>query len=413
LATPLWRNRDFVVLLTGELLSGFGSALTSIAYPLLVLALTHSPAKAGAVAFVRLLPYAAFGLLGGVAADRWNRKWLMIGADAVRAVVVAGLGAAILLDRVTFWQVLLVAFVSGACGTLFFSAQPGALRAVVPRSQLPGAVAAGRARMSAVGILGPPVGGALFQLGRAVPFVADAASYAFSIVSMLMVRTPFQEQRERDPTRIRAQLAEGLRFVWSQPFLRTTAFLYGIGNLTIPAFLFVIIVVGRRQGLSGGEIGALLAAFSVCTLLGSLVSPFFRRALSVRAILLLEFWTGLGAALFLVWPNVYVLTAAILPQAISLPITDSVVEGLRIAITPDRLLGRVESVRANIALLIAPLGPLVAGLLLDSVSARTTVACFLALTLALALWGTASRTLRDAPRLDELDDMVSPQADVL
>jgi MFS family permease len=400
---PLWRNRHFVVLLTGELLSGFGTSLTSIAYPLLVLALTHSPAKAGAVAFVRLLPYAAFGVLAGVAADRWNRKWLMIGADAVRAVAVAGLGAAILLDRVTFWQIPLVAFVAGACGTLFLSAQPGALRAVVPRSQLPAAVAAGRARMSAVGIVGPPVGGALFQLGRAVPFFADAASYAFSIVSMLMVRTPFQEQRGRDPARIRAQLAEGFRFLWRQPFLRTTAFLYGIGNLTIPAFLFVIIVVGRHQGLSGGEIGALLAAFSVCTFVGSLVSPFFRRALSVRAILLLEFWTGLGAALFLVWPNVYVLTAAVLPQAISLPITDSVVDGLRIAITPDRLLGRVESVRANIALLIAPLGPLVAGLLLDSVSARATVACFLVLTLTLALWGTFSPILRNAPRLDELD----------
>lgn len=88
-ATPLWRHRDFVVLLVGQLLSGAGSALTSIAYPLLVLAMTHSPAKAGTVAFVRLVPFAAFGLLAGVAADRWNRKWLMIGADAVRAVAVA------------------------------------------------------------------------------------------------------------------------------------------------------------------------------------------------------------------------------------------------------------------------------------------------------------------------------------
>ena len=390
------------MLLTGELLSGFGSALTGIAYPLLVLALTHSPAKAGAVAFVRLLPNATFGLLAGVAADRWNRKWLMIGADAVRAVAVAALAAVILLDRVAFWQILVVAFVSGACGTLFLAAQPGALRAVVPRWQLPAAVAAGRARISVVGIVGPPVGGGLFQLGRAVPFVGDAASYTFSIVSLLFVRAPFQESRERDTARFRAQLAEGFRFLWNQPFLRTTSFLYGIGNLTIPANLFVLIVVGQRQGLSGGEIGALLAAFSVCTLFGALVSPFFRRALSVRAILLLEFWTGLGTALFLIWPNIYVLTAAILPQAISLPITDSVVESLRIAITPDRLLGRVESVRANISLLIAPLGPLFAGLLLGSVSARATVACFLVLTLALAVWGTLSPVLRDPPDLDEL-----------
>jgi MFS family permease len=409
---PLWRNRDFVVLLTGQLLSSAGTQLTSIAYPLLVLAVTGSPAKAGAVAFARLLPFAGLGLLAGVAADRWNRKVLMIGADAVRAVAVAGLGAAILFDLLAFWQVAIVAFVEGACGTVFVAAQPGALRAVVPKTQLPAAVAAQRARISAVSIVGPPIGGALFQVGRALPFVADAASYAFSTFSMLMVRTPFQEPRVRDTARLRAQLTEGFRFLWNQPFLRTSAFLYGIGNVTIPAVLFVIVVVGQRQGLAGGEIGALLAVFSVFTLLGSLVSPLFRRALSVRAILLLEFWTGLGSVLFLVWPNVYVLTAAILPQAISLPITDSVVDGFRIAITPDRLLGRVESVRISISLLIAPLGPLLAGFLLDSFSARVTIACSLTLTLTLALWGTFSSVLRNAPRLDELNDIASRQLDV-
>jgi MFS family permease len=400
---PLSRNRDFVVLLTGELLSTFGSQMTSIAYPLLVLALTHSPAKAGAVGFARLLPFAAFGLLAGIAADRWDRKWLMIGSDAVRAVAVASLGAAILLDRVAFWQVLLVAFAEGAGSTVFVAAKSGAVRMVVPRLQLPDAVAAQRARGSAVSIAGPPVGGALFQLGRAVPFFADAASYAFSILSLLMMRTPFQELRERDTARLRTQLAEGFRFLWRNPFLRTCAFLYGIGNVTIPAVLFVIVVVGRRQGLSGGEIGLLIAVFGVFTLLGALVSSLVRRTLSVRAILLLEFWTGLGTVLFLVWPNVYVLTASILAQAIALPITDSVVEGYRIAITPDRLLGRVESVRINIALLLAPLGPLLAGFLLGSVSARATMGCFLVLTLALALWGTFSPALRNAPRLDELD----------
>src|SRR6478735_2155289 len=81
---PLWRNRDFVLLETGRLLSTIGTASTSIAYPLLVLAVTHSPAKAGLVSFARLLPAALFGLFAGIAADRWNRKHIMIAADAVR-----------------------------------------------------------------------------------------------------------------------------------------------------------------------------------------------------------------------------------------------------------------------------------------------------------------------------------------
>jgi MFS family permease len=390
-------------LLSGQLLSSLGTQLTSIAYPLLVLAVTGSPAQAGAVASARLIPFAVLALPAGVAADRWNRKRLMIGADAVRALAVASLGAAVALDRFALSLALVVAFVEGAGATVFGAAQAGALRAVVPRRQLPAAVAAGRARMSAVRLLGPPLGGALFQLGRALPFIVDAVSYVFSTVSLLVMRTPFQEERRRDAAPLRVQVAEGFRFLWDNPFLRTTSFLYGIGNLTIPAVLFVIVVVGEDQGLTGGEIGVLVALFGAFTLLGAVVSPLFRRTLSVRAIMLLEFWTGLGTALFLIWPDVYVLAAAILPQAISLPVTDSVVEGYRLGLTPDRLLGRVESVRSSISLLIAPVGPLVAGFLLDTISARATVACFLALTLALALWGTFSPTLRNAPSLDELD----------
>src|SRR5436190_20678190 len=93
----LWRNREFVLLQLGQLLSSAGTSSTTIAYPLLALALTHSPAKARIISFARLIPYALFGLVAGLAADRWNRKRLMIAADAVRAAAVGALAAAILL----------------------------------------------------------------------------------------------------------------------------------------------------------------------------------------------------------------------------------------------------------------------------------------------------------------------------
>jgi hypothetical protein len=279
---------------------------------------------------------------------------------------------------------------------VFAAAQTGALRAVVPPSQLQAAAGAQEARNATARVAGPPLGGALFGLGHAVPFLADAASYAASTVALAAMRTPFQERRERDRTPVRAQLAEGFAFLWSQPFLRTTAFLYGLGNFTIPGILLVLVVAGTRQGLSAAEVGALTAAFGAFTLVGAVASPLFRRVLSVRAIVLLELWLGLGSAAFLVRPDVRVLAVAILPQAISLPVTDSVVVGRRIAITPDRLLGRVESVRRTIALLVAPLGPLVAGVLLGAVSARATVAVFAAVSLALALWGTRSAAIRGA-----------------
>jgi hypothetical protein len=402
---PLRRNRDFVLLQVGQLLSAAGSQSTSIAYPLLVLAVSHSPAQAGLVTFARLTPFALFGLLAGVAADRWSRKRLMIAADGLRALAVGSLAATILLGHVAVWEILLVAFVEGTGSAFFGTAQTGALRAVVPPRQLPAAVGAEEARRATVRLGGPPVGGVLFGLGRWVPFAADAVSYVCSSLSLLAMRTPFQETREADPSPLPAQIAEGFRFLWEQPFLRACAFLYGLGNFLMPGMLLIIVVVGRRQHLSGGEIGALLGLFGAATLVGSLVSPLFRRVLSIRTILLLELWTWLGSWLFLAWPSVYVLTAAIVPFGIAAPATDSVVVGYRVAMTPDRLVGRVESVRSNISLLIAPLGPLAAGLLLTSVSARTTVGVFAAFGLALAVCGTLSPSIRKAPSLDELDDL--------
>jgi hypothetical protein len=253
-----------------------------------------------------------------------------------------------------------------------------------------------------VQLAGPPLGGALFGLARALPFVVDAISYAFSTLSLLAMRTPFQEARERDRTSVRAQLAEGFRFLWGQPFLRTCALLFGLANFLGPGLLLAVVVIGTRQGLSGGAVGLLVAAFGACLLLGAILSPAVRRLLPVRAILLLELWTWPGCAAFLVWPNVYVLVAGILPTALAIPSTDSVVHGTRIAMTPDRLLGRSEAVRSTISLSIAPLGPLVAGVLLGAATERATIALFAGFALVLALWGTASGAMRTAPAVLEL-----------
>jgi len=412
-ALPLHRNRDFLLLQMGRLLSSAGSQFSSIAYPLLVLAVTGSAARAGVVQFAGILPSALFALPAGVLADHANRRWLMIGADGVRLVAIGSLAAAILADRVPFWVVALVAFVEGSGRAVFSAAEPGALRAVVPARQLPAAAAAQTGRQAAVQMAGPPLGGALFGIARALPFVADAVSYTFSMGLLLAMRTPFQEPRQRGRSTLRERVAEGFRFLWGQPFLRVCALLFGLSNFIGPGVLLAVVVIGRRQGLSGGQVGALVAAFGACLLLGSLLSPLVRRRLPVRAVLLGEFWTWMGSGLFLIWPSVFVLAASILPTALAIPSSDSVVHGYRIAMTPDRLLGRVSSVWTTIALVIAPLGPLLAGLLLE-VSERAAVATFAASGLLLAVWGTLSPAIRAAPSLDELDDLAGgPAADLV
>ena len=394
-----------MLLQTGQLLSQLGTSSSTIAYPLLVLALTDSPAKAGVVGFARSVPWALFSLPAGLAADRWNRRWLMITADGVRVLAIGSLAATILLDRVAFWQIVVVAFVEGSGTALFNAARPGALRAVVPIHQLPAAAAVESGRGAAVRLAAPPVGGALFGIARALPFLVDAISYGCSTLSLLAMRTPFQEDREPHHASIRTRLAEGLRFVWGRPFLRTCALLFGLTNFIGPGVLFAVIVIGKEQGLSGGGLGVLVAAFGACLLLGSFVSPIVRSLLPVRAVLLLELWTWIGCAGFVFWPNVYVLVACILPTAVAIPSTDSVVHGYRIAMTPDRLLGLAESATSTIALLIAPFGPLVAGILLGAGSARATIAVFAVAGLVLALWGTLSPSIRTAPSLDELQQL--------
>jgi hypothetical protein len=274
---------------------------------------------------------------------------------------------------------------------------------VVPARQLPGAAGAQTGRLAAVGLVAPTLGGALFGVARALPFLVDAASYAFSTVSLLAMRGPFQEAREPDRSSLRSRLAEGFRFLWGHRFLRTCAFLFGLSNFVGAGVLFAVVVLGQRQGLSGGQTGLLVSAFGGCVLLGSFLAPLVSRVLSVRAVLLLELWTWLGCGLFLIWPDVYVLVAGTLPTALAIPSTNSVVHGYRMAMTPDRMLGRVESIWRTISLLIMPLGPLVAGILLDAVPARAAVGLFAAVALLLVVWGVLSPSITAAPSLDELD----------
>ena len=127
----------------------------------------------------------------------------------------------------------------------------GRASCVVPSGQLPEAAGAQSGRTAAVRIVGPPLGGALFEAGRALPFLIDACSYACSTVSLLLMRAQFQEEREWEPGSVRRRAVEGLTFTWSQPFLRTTAFLYGLLNFTALGLLFCIVVIGAERRAPG------------------------------------------------------------------------------------------------------------------------------------------------------------------
>ena len=195
---PLRRNRDFQLLWIGQAASALGSRASSVAYPLLVLALTGSPAQAGLVGFAATIPYLLVQLPAGrpgrpgrpPAGDDGLRRGPARGAGRARG---RGRGRSSRRSRL----IAAVALVEGCLTVVFNLAELSAVQLLVPSTQLEPALAQNEARVRGAGLLGQPLGGALFGLGRAVPFAADAASYAASLVTLAAIRRPLVAPRRR------------------------------------------------------------------------------------------------------------------------------------------------------------------------------------------------------------------------
>ena len=394
--TPLRRNRDFVLYQSGGLLSTFGSGISGIAYPLLTLGLTHSAAKTGYVGAVAFLPLVLLSAPAGVAADRFDRRRLMIASDVAGSTALALLATAVLTGHTAYWMILAVAFVDTTAGVVYRSGSSGAMKAVVPTPQLADASSVTMARMSTVRLLAPPIGGALYDLSAGVPFLVDAVSNAFSTAALLLMRTPFQEERVPGA---RTPFREGVAYFWSIPFLRATTGMVAASNLAAAGLPIALIILAHRQNISGLTIGLFIALSGVALLLGSTLSPVLRRHFPMRAILLSEFWMALIYVAFLVYPNVYVLAACIALHAFWFPNTDSAMQAYSYMLIPDRLLGRAMAAATTVRAASAPLGPLLAGVLLAQTSPRVAVAVLAAPVVIAAILGTLSNSMRNLPSL--------------
>jgi MFS family permease len=393
---PLRRNRDFLLFQTGSLLSTFGSGISGIAYPLLTLALTHSAAKTGYVGAVEFLPLVILSVPAGVAADRFDRRRLMIASDAAGAIALAVLGMAVLRGHASFWLVVVVAFVDTSAAVLYRSGSSGAIKAVVPTPQLADASSVAMARMSTVRLVAPPIGGALYDLARGIPFLVDAVSYAFSTAALLLMKTPFQEERVPGT---RTPFREGLAYFWSIPFLRTTVGMIAASNVIAVGAPIAVIILAHRQGLSAFAIGLFISIQGVALLAGSTLSPLLRRRFPMRAILLSEFWMGLVYIAFLIYPSVYVLAACVALHAFWFPNTDSAMQAYSYMLIPDRLLGRAMAASNTLRAASAPLGPLLAGLLLAHTSPQVAIAVLATPVVIAAILGTLSAAIRNLPSL--------------
>jgi MFS family permease len=395
---PLRANRDFRLLWFGSVVSVLGSRASAIAYPLLVLALTGSPADAGLAGFAATIPYLLWQLPAGALVDRWNRRFIMIACDAGRAVALASIVLALALDRITLAQIVIVSFIEGSLYVFHSLAEPAAVRNLVHSTHLPLALSQIEARERSAALLGQPLGGFLFDLGRAVPFLADALSYLASLTALLLIRSRFQGERPPARSALVAEIAQGLAWLWRQPFLRASALLIAGSNLLFQALNLLVIVIAREHGASSTAIGLLLAGFGVGGVLGSLAAPWFQRRLSTKAIVIGANWVwalalpGIGLA-----DNLVVLGALLALMAFVGPLWNVTMDVYRLLITPDELQGKVGSVISLLAWGAMPLGSLLAGYLLDGFGSWMTALVLSVGMAAIAVAASVSPAIRQAP----------------
>jgi MFS family permease len=347
-----------------------------------------------------------FYLPAGALVDRWDRKRVMIAADAGRAVALGSLAVALAADEFTLAHVLVVAFLEGT-GFVFFSlAESAALPQIVPREQLSAAVAQNQARNQGADLAGQPLGGLLFGIGRLLPFAVDAISYSVSFVSLLFVRGALQEERERAPLRLRAEIAEGVRWLWQQRFLRAGVGLVAGSNFAFSAVILALIVRAKELGASAGTVGLMLAFFGAGAIGGAIAAPWVQRQIHAKVVIIGSFWVWAAATVATAFIDTpYGLGAVWIFGAAFGPMFNVSFAAYRYALVPDRLLARVGSVALVVAWGAIPLGQLTAGLMLDQLGAKETILWLAAAMAAVAAAATASPSIRHAPRAEELTQL--------
>jgi predicted MFS family arabinose efflux permease len=287
---------------------------------------------------------------------------------------------AILSDSLSVGHVALVAFVDGAGFATAYVTERGALRNIVPAEQLTEAVARNESRSYVAMLAGPPLGGLLFGVARAVPFVVDAVSYAASTVATMLIRTPLQSAVAAERSSVRSELSDGLTWLWRQPFFRATSLLAAAMNPVYVGLYLLAVVRAEDGGASPAATGTMLAVIGGAGLLGSLATPGLRRRLTTRTAILGTSWMTVPLVMVLLSTDDPLLLGLVI-GAIEFfaPLTNAVVQGLRIAVAPDRLQGRVQAAAMLVSQSAGWLGPLAVGVALEQLGGSITI-------IALAGW---------------------------
>lgn len=380
-------------------ISSTGDGAFVAALPLLAVTITKDPRLVSVVTAATYLPWMGLSLPVGALVDRYDRATLMWRAQAVQGAVVAILAILILFRHAEIAVLAAAGFCLGSAEVIFSNAAQSVLPALVPPELLPRAN--GNQQISLdVGesFLGPPVGSLLFAAAAALPFALDAASFAgSSALVATMPRSP-KSSNDTDRPKLRAQIAEGLRWLAGHRQLRVVAVLLGIYNFANQMGQAVLVLLATQTlHVDSRGYGFLLAASAVGSVLGGVVNPSLTRRLGMLPSLIIG--GGIDAAVFVgigLAPGAAVAAVMLAGQGFTVAMWNVVTITLRQRIVPSALLGRVNSVYRMLGWGLMPIGALAGGFVAHAAGLRAPyivagLLCGLSLLAAVPLLLAAGR----------------------
>lgn len=383
----LWKQRDFRHLWAAHSVSVAGSAVTGIALPLTAIEVVDaSAAQLGVLGAVATLPALLFGLPAGVWVDRWRRHPLLVRADLGRGLLLGAIPLAALLDLLTMEVLYVVAFAGGILGLFFDIAITSFLPTVVARGQLVDGNSKLATSDAVATVAGPSLGGVLVQLVSAPGAIAiDAVSF---LTSALLLRGI----QAREPTavgtvgaargRLIGELMEGLRFLVAQPLLRAMTLSSALGSVAVSIQGAVLILYATTDlGISAALLGVVFASRGIAALIGAWLAGRVGTRLGPGRAIIAGTLVGSVGAFAMALPSassaaavaVAVVVGGQVLLGLGAPIYSVNQLSLRQAITPDRLLGRVNAGRRFVVFGVAPLGALAGGFLGEALGLRAAL----------------------------------------
>lgn len=373
----LRHNRDFNLLWTSQTLSDLGAHTTVLAVPLLVLAVTGSPARAGVVGTIAAVVQAFFRLPAGALADRWNRRTVMLTCDGARICLFAVLATMVWLGQASFAVILIVTGLAVIFDVSFSPAETAAISKLVPADQLSDAFARNEARAYGTSLAGPPLGGFLYGLAPVVPFVFDVATYLVSFLSVTRIRQPMQGERKGPRRSVAADIADGVRHVLSEQFLRSLLLIAAPLNFAVTGSLFTITLTLRQSGHPASVVGVTQGIVGVGGFLGALAASWLQRRFSLRTLVTIVAWALAACILSAAAVTTHIAVAAPLAAGLFLaPAANAALFGRMAATTPNELQARVTSVVMLGATSAAALAPLAAGLIIQHLGGAAAMLLF-------------------------------------